>query len=629
MNRRMIHLTTIVLILSLTSACRGLQVFGVEVFPPAEGETTLTPEQPAATSAAAETPPTAALPPTSPPPTATTVPIYCAGVQINAITLDLLGLPYIWGANCVPPTPYDNSQTGVTGQPPTGLPEHVELNFTATAADATLATPSGSASPIVYIIPVVEYENTWTAAGDQSVTANIQRLQEMLQNRPQTLPTSGMPALPFEYASGTNDLAAQGVYLETSVGYGIRFVGRFVQNSTVVTNQGLYYVFQGFTADGQRLISFFYPVRTDKLPDTPDKAPTADVQLLSSNPQAYLEQKARELNALLPSEWAPDLAILDQAITSLNFPIQVVGEDQLGTPPEEAISDVLWQWTSLIASEPLTQTVVPEPFKYTLIFRIDGTINLQADCNTASGNYVIQGSSMILVIGPTTLAACPPGSLSDQYLSLLSQVNAYRLEGGQLILLLANNAGEMQFDDGGEVLEVPIPAPNTPYAVAATAVNVRSGPSTDFPSYGAAQPGQSAEVLGKSQDAAWWVVRLPTTVSPEGQGWVSAAYVNAYNIDNVPVVQAPPLPPEVAAPTPPPGVVTVVTTEPLNVRAGPGNEFPSYGMVPRGFVFQAVGRSSNGRWVAVNVPTTFSPTGIGWVNAAYLQPFDPTQIPFL
>jgi uncharacterized protein YraI len=72
------------------------------------------------------------------------------------------------------------------------------------------------------------------------------------------------------------------------------------------------------------------------------------------------------------------------------------------------------------------------------------------------------------------------------------------------------------------------------------------------------------------------------------------------------------------------GSLVVQTTEPVNVRAGPGNEFPSYGKIPAGMPLQAMGISPDGKWVAVAAPV---PSGIGWVSAAYLQPFDPSSLP--
>jgi hypothetical protein len=43
-----------------------------------------------------------------------------------------------------------------------------------------------------------------------------------------------------------------------------------------------------------------------------------------------------------------------------------------------------------------------------------------------------------------------------------------------------------------------------------------------------------------------------------------------------------------------------------------------------GMPLQAVGISPDGKWVAVVAPV---PSGIGWVSASYLQPFDPSSLP--
>lgn len=79
------------------------------------------------------------------------------------------------------------------------------------------------------------------------------------------------------------------------------------------------------------------------------------------------------------------------------------------------------------------------------------------------------------------------------------------------------------------------PSYDGPYAVAGAAVNVRSGPGTDFPSYGVAPPGSSAPIIGVSSDGAWWQISVPASIAPDGQAWVSADYVTAYNAANVPV----------------------------------------------------------------------------------------------
>ncbi len=113
----------------------------------------------------------------------------------------------------------------------------------------------------------------------------------------------------------------------------------------------------------------------------------------------------------------------------------------------------------------------------------------------------------------------------------------------------------------------------------------------------------------------------------QGVVWVSAAYVNAFNTSGVPVMAAPPLPPTLPTPPPPtePSSDYVITTEPVNVRTGPGNEFPSLGKVPAGTVFQVLG-SANG-WLNVSLPG--SPNNQGWISANYAMPYlGPVAVPF-
>jgi len=182
-------------------------------------------------------------------------------------------------------------------------------------------------------------------------------------------------------------------------------------------------------------------------------------------------------------------------------------------------------------------------------------------------------------------------------------------------------------DASDPTVVAPTPAPNTPNLVANTHVNVRSGPGTQYPVYGVSSPGQSAEVTGVSPDYQWWVIRIPTSVAPDGQGWMSADYVTVYNTQNVPVIQPPPPPPEVNPPPPDTSGAYGVTTDVINVRAGPSNQTESYGKVPLGTIFQIVGISDDGKWYAAGIPTAITPDGIGWVNANYVDVTNADGVP--
>ena len=91
-------------------------------------------------------------------------------------------------------------------------------------------------------------------------------------------------------------------------------------------------------------------------------------------------------------------------------------------------------------------------------------------------------------------------------------------------------------------MDVPTPDPDAPTATAIDIVNLRSGPGMDYFVYGVAPKGSQGEIIGVSADGEWWVVEISPEHVAEGQVWVSDDWVVVENADNVPVVEAPPLP---------------------------------------------------------------------------------------
>jgi heat shock protein HslJ/major membrane immunogen (membrane-anchored lipoprotein) len=109
------------------------------------------------------------------------------------------------------------------------------------------------------------------------------------------------------------------------------------------------------------------------------------------------------------------------------------------------IVDIVWHWQRFDDTAGLKDIVVDDPVKYTLTLLPDGTYQIKADCNLASGAYTLQGSNLTLHPGPMTLAECGPGSLYNEYLSWLGQVATLVLEDGKLVLNLKADAGNMIF----------------------------------------------------------------------------------------------------------------------------------------------------------------------------------------
>ncbi len=352
-------------------------------------------------------------------------------IDSDSVDLDIQGLPYSWQARLVSATPYDDTQP----QGAVGLPEHIQVNFLPT--DATDTSPY---DPIIYIIPTEAYELLWSQSEDPSVTIVLDDLEALLADQ-EEVPASGMPVLPFEELDGVNDLAVSGQFPAFGMGSGLRFVGRFVDELKPLTNDGIRYVFQGFSSDGQYLIAFFYPVTSSALPREDEITPS-ELQRLESDLGAYLEEKAEMLGALGDAGWNPDLSTLDSVLASLTFRIAA---------PDSPVTGVLWQLERFTKGDGV-ELALDDGGSYTLVFGADGQLDVRADCESVRGTCSLQGSSLTLDLDPAAIASCGEDSLHEQYLQMLRSVGAFTFDDGRLVVSLREDDGDMVFADGGPVL---------------------------------------------------------------------------------------------------------------------------------------------------------------------------------
>jgi len=65
-------------------------------------------------------------------------------------------------------------------------------------------------------------------------------------------------------------------------------------------------------------------------------------------------------------------------------------------------------------------------------------------------------------------------------------------------------------------------------------LNIRSGPGTDFNSIGTLNPQDVVNLTGKDANGAW--LQIEFAAGPEGKGWVNAAFVQAKDVDKLPIV---------------------------------------------------------------------------------------------
>ena len=137
-------------------------------------------------------------------------------------------------------------------------------------------------------------------------------------------------------------------------------------------------------------------------------------------------------------------------------------------PPAELLGKT-WKLTGITAMTPAFQGMVPaaDQANYTIEFQADGRFTAKADCNQVAGTYEVHrggadpsasgaanlppgpgAGSMAILPGPSTLAACPPGSLADLFVLWLGNAGGFAIADNQLTLgLKPGQPYGLQFTD--------------------------------------------------------------------------------------------------------------------------------------------------------------------------------------
>lgn len=120
-------------------------------------------------------------------------------------------------------------------------------------------------------------------------------------------------------------------------------------------------------------------------------------------------------------------------------------------PPSDLVG-IQWQ-LQLVEFNTDERVTLDDPSLYTLEFLDDERVAVRADCNRATGTYTQTGEQQLsITLGPTTLAACPPGSFSDRYLQTLQGAAAYLINEGDLYIDLELDTGTMIFSPADPAL---------------------------------------------------------------------------------------------------------------------------------------------------------------------------------
>lgn len=182
-------------------------------------------------------------------------------------------------------------------------PQHRRASF------AGYASKNLYYQPHIAIYPAEEF-----AAMSETAAQQIGALKTLLAEQP-AAPEAEIPVLPLINAGQL--MHPQVRYLSFENGLGVRFVTQYNQGVNPVTNQGLFYTFQGLTADGRFYVSAIFPVSTVALPDDPMTLIGDDPEGFAQNFATYVTETAEQLDALEAQNFEPNLDQLDALIQTL------------------------------------------------------------------------------------------------------------------------------------------------------------------------------------------------------------------------------------------------------------------------------------------------------------------------
>ena len=193
-----------------------------------------------------------------------------------------------------------------------GQPEHIRFllgNFTGSNYFRT-------DEPQLLIYPISRYRSLFS--GNELIEFNsiLSRIDFIFKNQ-KVKPEESIPILPAVEAYQV--FHANDRFLEFMGGRGIRFITIFAQDPPPITNDRIFYTFQGVTGDGKYYIALYHPLKTKYIPNSLEDIRETIIPVLEDPEkyQPYLEKGKSILDHLKDPDFEPDLSKLDEIIQSL------------------------------------------------------------------------------------------------------------------------------------------------------------------------------------------------------------------------------------------------------------------------------------------------------------------------
>jgi heat shock protein HslJ len=290
----------------------------------------------------------------------------------------------------------------------------------------------------------------------------------------------------------------------------------------------------------------------------------------------------------------------------------------------------------------------------TLQFGTDGSVSGSDGCNRYMTTFTEDGQNLTFnqpLAG--TMMACEEAAMTqaDEYRKVLASVTGFQMSARQLVLFAGTDIvltyiadtqelegtswDVISYNNGREAVVGVLEGTEISLNFEAADLNGSAGCNNYFAGYTVDGSNITVEPVGSTmklcsepegvmeQEAAYLAaLQTAATFTIEGgQLWIRTAEDAIALIANRQVIVDLPAPePEPQTPT---GTVSGAST--LNVRSGPGTNFPVVAAAREGDTGTIVGRSEDGRWWVVDAPSL--PGGVGWVSADFVIATNAENVP--
>ncbi|MCL4806114.1 MAG: META domain-containing protein [Anaerolineae bacterium] len=310
---------------------------------------------------------------------------------------------------------------------------------------------------------------------------------------------------------------------------------------------------------------------------------------------------------------------------------------------DPALVDRVWKWTARQAGD--AEFTINNPEDYSLTFNDDGTFYARLDCNNGGGTYTLDGATLNASLMHTTLAMCPEGSMVPEMSAIFDAPVTYAISGGTLTLTHADGTVDTYIDNEPRLTGTVWQWLGTTTATEPITVADSSRYTVEFLEDGTAAIKADCNQVVANYTAEEGVLSImpgPMTLAacPEdSQGDIFVQQLGAagpyffmegdlyidlfadggtMRFSDLPTVDLPT--PEAGAPT-----GTVNAPDGVNLRTGPGTNFPAVGTAPQGDSGTLIGISEDGAWYVVAAPNL--PNGQVWVAAEFVDAANADNLP--